>query len=100
DPHVRDRDATASRGVDRARAVFRDEVRRVDDDPMALAEQRVDEGGGGSEDRTVLLVRVGGRDEEPTTKLVARHVGGAEAAAEKSRAMRLPHPRKAHDEDE
>jgi hypothetical protein len=67
---------------------------------MALAEQTVHERGGGGKDRAVLLVRVGRRNEEPASELIARNVGGAEPTAEKSRAMRFADPWQAHQQDE
>ncbi len=54
---------------------------------MSLAEQTVDDRGGGREDGTVLLIRVRRRDEKPAAQLVARYVCRAETTAENSRAM-------------
>ena len=67
---------------------------------MALAEQAIDERGHRGEDRAVLLVSVGRRDEEAAADLVACHVRSAEPGAEEPRAVRLPHAGKTHDDDE
>ncbi len=97
DEHLGARDPPQPRECEGACSRAAAEMRRVDDDAVAVVDQPLDQPLEDAEDGGVLGVGVRGCHEKLAAQLIARNVRGMEPLREQPRAVCLPHPGEAHE---